>query len=326
MKIRYELHQNLKYDRCARPETLTIGLNGACGIGKSLLMKPLCLELIARTAAKEDLSRLKDDFYSFIYCRQWEHKYWEGYNGQFAVFYDDLGQFKGGEDDPDGEVQSIIRNANIFENGMHMAFEGKGVIKFTSQMILFTTNLKHLEFKNHLNEPRAFERRVHFFYELRPKKEFLDPDFNSKQRNGGWDYGLDFKKVKKDSPIDVDMYEFVNNRDRSEVLSYSELMDKMVDSYFKKAKSVESQRTDLDSAMNRGLAKRVEELGLTKPQGLGYSSVERIEMQSESDLDLDELEAEMFPEKMTKVFDSYLDLEIPSRKISIWSSALMKRL
>lgn len=54
-------------------------------------MKPFAMEVLSQLVPQEDLNRLMTDFYSFVYARQWENKYWEGYKKQFVCFFDDFG-------------------------------------------------------------------------------------------------------------------------------------------------------------------------------------------------------------------------------------------
>lgn len=58
---------------------------------------------------------------------------------------------------------------------------------------------------------------------MRPKKEFLDPRYNVNNPNGTWHFGLDKTKIIPDSPMDMTMYEFENNRTK-EIISYDELV------------------------------------------------------------------------------------------------------
>lgn len=67
--MRIQFHELVKYDRSVRAETFTIGINGPSGIGKSLFTKPFTMEFLARVLPVEDLDRLYEDFYSFVYSR-----------------------------------------------------------------------------------------------------------------------------------------------------------------------------------------------------------------------------------------------------------------
>lgn len=68
------------------------------------------------------------------------------------------------------------------------------------------------------------------WYEMRPKKEFRDPNYDVNNKNGTWDYGLDKTKITIDAPMDMSMYEFCNNR-TGEVISYDVLLDRAVATY-----------------------------------------------------------------------------------------------
>lgn len=118
------------------------------------------------------------------------------------------------------------------------AIEDKNM-KFDSQMILLTTNLHEMKFDKYLSEPRALERRLHMWYQMRPKVEFRDPKVTINEPNGTWAIGLDKSKIQIDAPMDMNMYEFQDNR-TGKVIGYEELVDEAVKLYRSKQNSIAS--------------------------------------------------------------------------------------
>jgi len=140
-----------------RCEPAVIHLFGESGVGKSGMAWPLATDLNAALAVSESDA---SDFARNIYFRNTEQEFWDGYQGQNIVVYDDFGQRADSQMAPNEEFMEIIRAANLAPYPLHMAtLEEKRRTKFTSKVLMLTSN--KLEYNVHsLTYPDAYRRRV----------------------------------------------------------------------------------------------------------------------------------------------------------------------
>jgi len=187
----------IKTDLC-RVEPLTILIRGAPGTGKSAMIKPFVHQLLSQILPKDRLEELVRSPDSFVYNRQSEHEYWDGYRGQFVTIMDDFGQVVDVAGNPDNEFMSLIRGTNRFPYVLHMAsLEDKGSNIFTSKIIICTTNMMTFQNVESIHDKEALIRRFDYIVDLDVKDEF------SYIRSG--DSG---KKVRKDIKFDTDIWNF----------------------------------------------------------------------------------------------------------------------
>jgi len=141
----------------SRQEPLVISLSGASGVGKSTVMLPLCIQLLKAEFTPEQLA--DDKYLKEIYVRRPENDFWDGYSGQHICMYDDFGQTVDTSAKPNLEFIEIIRTQNIMEYPLHAAtLEEKGKLKFTSKVVLTSTNSEVFNIAS-LTHPAAFYRR-----------------------------------------------------------------------------------------------------------------------------------------------------------------------
>jgi hypothetical protein len=132
---------------------------GASDVGKSYLTNPLVSCFLALVLTDEEVEILKKDIAPFVYSRVNEHKYWDGYYGQFSVIFDDFGQLRDQVGMTENEYMDLIRTKNIFGYVLHMAgIESKGNNDFRSKAIFATTNLVHFSPES-IVSTEALERR-----------------------------------------------------------------------------------------------------------------------------------------------------------------------
>lgn len=171
-------------------EPLCICLQGKSGVGKSAMTVPLLNELIVRLSAKDISRSLLEHQSAYIYSRNAEQEYWDGYYNQFACVYDDFLQkvdIAGGT----SEALEIIKAVNEYQYALHSAsIEDKGNVFFTSKIVLCTTNDANLQSAT-IKEPEALKRRFHFMVEVVPA-----PEYAVRSKNGQHSV-LDVDKLNK---------------------------------------------------------------------------------------------------------------------------------
>lgn len=138
-------------------------LVGAPGVGKSLQTMPLINAIITRSLNVEELKMFRDNPDDFLYCRNAEQEFMDGYHGQSFLFIDDLGQIKYNGATPDNEVMNVIRFFSHMPYLCHMAdLNSKANTSFRSRFILASSNgIRNIEVDKVINYSEAFERRWH---------------------------------------------------------------------------------------------------------------------------------------------------------------------
>lgn len=147
--------------------------------GKSYLLYPLIQAVLCGVLPPEELANFRTDNWSeYVYNRQAEHKYMDGYRGQPVVIYDDICQIRDVAGMPDNEYLEIIRMGNIHPYICHMADIGsKGTTTFRGKLIVATTNQLGEVQPNSIWEPEAFMRRFNLVIDVGIKKEYaLNPN------------------------------------------------------------------------------------------------------------------------------------------------------
>lgn len=184
-----------------RAPPLSILLQGESGVGKSALTIPFVDDMLFDTFDDPSmLRRYSENNMDFIYCRNYETKFWDGYRGQHVCIFDDFLQNVNVTGDPDGEEMNIIRGNNTFPYNLHMAhLDDKGINYFTSKLILATTN--DYECRSMLiKKQEALKRRFDIIAHVVPKLEFcVDSDPHQ---------SLCDRRLKKLDRYDDSVYEF----------------------------------------------------------------------------------------------------------------------
>nr|QJI52198.1 MAG: nonstructural polyprotein [Dicistroviridae sp.] len=188
-----------------RIEPLVLWMFGDSGVGKSGCSWPLAIDL-NNIFTPEALNA--DKFAENIYFRNVEQDFWDNYQGQNVVIYDDFGQLKDSQTNPNTEFIEIIRTANISPYPLHMAeLTEKRRTRFTSKVVLLTSNVVNQNV-NSLTFPDAFRRRIDLCVQVRNVEGFTKTCFSASK--GESVERLDSDKVAKEfkKPISTDVYLF----------------------------------------------------------------------------------------------------------------------
>nr|WIR83948.1 MAG: polyprotein [Ulva picorna-like virus 1] len=224
-----------------RPVPLTICLRGESGVGKSYVTHALIDSIIMKTASKERQMSYDKDHNSEKHMWLSEETFANGYNGQFAVVFDDFMQFKTQKGQVD-DAQKIIRFANAAACRLDAAeLERKGRLVFTSPLIVCSTNLYEY-WSPSIVKPEALVRRFDLWIEVVPKREWSTPatrELGDKQRR------LDRERLAREGIIfEQDTCDFklmkcvdaVQQKwELSRVLNYAELVEECVTLFKSKA-------------------------------------------------------------------------------------------
>lgn len=156
-----------------RVEPVCIVLKGAPGVGKSQTVLFLQAAICAFALKGEELIRAKADPTKFMFNRQAENVYWDGYDTSHIVtVFDDFGQIRDVAGNPDCEYMNLIRAVNEFPAMLHTAaMEKKAHSFFRSEFVIMTTNKTSFRPES-IECTDALTRRFHLCYEVHVKDEF----------------------------------------------------------------------------------------------------------------------------------------------------------
>lgn len=150
--------------RGPRKEPLCVMFSGASGQGKSQL--PLFLATDILLADGQEVNSM-DDVVQETYVRNITQKHYNGYRGQTVFVYDDFGQVRDSNTNPNEEYIEIIKSQNMFEYPLLMAdLLEKNNTFFVSKAIILTSNSMNHNIQS-LTCAEAFNRRIHLRYEVK---------------------------------------------------------------------------------------------------------------------------------------------------------------
>lgn len=161
----------------ARIETTIVLLRGGPGCGKSITLEHLGFALVAQNIEDDKFEQFERDPYSFMFNRQFENKFWDGYTPDAVVcFIDDFGQSKDVEGVPDNEFMNVIRIGNGFETRLHMSdIKDKANTFFKSSFLIMSSNMRKIK-TNSLYDDDALRRRFTIDVLVTVKKEYCTED------------------------------------------------------------------------------------------------------------------------------------------------------
>lgn len=223
-----------------RMSPVCVLLRGASGVGKSTITVPLILEILGKLLPVAQLEDFQLNHMDFIYNRQPEHIYWDGYRGQMCTIFDDFGQARDVVGTPDNEFMNLIRCGNAFPNTLHMAdLSSKGVNNFRSKMVFASTNMRNFNPAS-IIEPEAVMRRFDIIVDVIPKLAFSLPGYTEDP----WSRRLD--KTKLTSALEPEVYEYMlfsfrENRYVS-ITTYSAMIDTIAKMYQQRTAEFEEYR------------------------------------------------------------------------------------
>nr|DBA13325.1 TPA_asm: polyprotein [Triticum aestivum secovirus] len=140
-----------------RVDPFHISMFGAPGVGKSACMD----QIICDFRAMEDWPET-----NLTYSRTVDNVYWDGYQGQTCVKYDDLAQVVVDGPCDITELIGLKSNAPYIVHMADVSDKGK---YFSSKFIISTTNVKMLNSYGGLRDIKAFHRRRNVLIEMRKK-------------------------------------------------------------------------------------------------------------------------------------------------------------
>lgn len=245
----------------SRPRTqpVVIWLFGESGVGKSGMSWPLAVDLNNMFVPNKQEAK---EFSKNIYMRNVEQEFWDNYQGQNVVIYDDFGQLKDSQSQPNMEFMELIRTANIAPYPLHMAhLEDKRKTRFTSKVILLTSNVFEHNVSS-LTFPDAFRRRIDLCARVYNKDEYTKMGFS--KATGKPVKRLDGKKVQEiaDEVISTDVY-LVDIHDPES----GDVLEKGLDyeDFLERAEELAKKNFDSSHKMNKFLEKYAESrFGLEK--------------------------------------------------------------
>lgn len=176
-----------------RTQPVVIWLFGESGVGKSGMSWPLAIDLNNVFVHNEEEAK---EFSKNIYMRNVEQEFWDNYQGQNVVIYDDFGQRVDSQQKPNEEFMELIRTANIAPYPLHMAhLEDKRKTRFTSKILLMTSNVFEQNVSS-LTFPDAFRRRIDLCARVTNYKEYTKSGYSTQKNQNV--QRLDKKKVQEE--------------------------------------------------------------------------------------------------------------------------------
>lgn len=220
-------------------------LHGDSQIGKSTIVWAVCADMLNKMGYK--------DFKHLIYARQPETEFWDGYNTQPIVVYDDAFALRDDKTKPNPEVHEVIRTQNNFPQHVHMAaLQDKNTYN-KAQLVVYTSNepnvsLESITFKD------AFHNRMNDnCYKIYLKTQYAH--VSQKPNGGAPSQRLNVKSIPAGT-ISTDIYEFQKQvrTDKGFVnvgspISYEILRSRLVAEWREKRQSFSSHMEFLNSRM-----------------------------------------------------------------------------
>lgn len=135
-------------------------LKGESGGGKSSIVLLIITEVLLRILPPEERPKCRKNLKDYIYNRQNEHEYRDGYRGQIAMIMDEYGMVRDQIGNKESENMEILREGNIMPNICHMADLGsKGNTYSNVKLLVITTNEKDVQTAS-ISHPNAVRRRL----------------------------------------------------------------------------------------------------------------------------------------------------------------------
>lgn len=221
-----------------RQEPIAILLRGGPGTLKTQTMHHLAHALASYCVSDEEREAFEANPELFIYNRQVETEYWDGFtHSKYLCLFDDFLQMRDMAGGGDSEVFNIIRAVNENAYDLHMAsLDNKGSVKFRAHFVICTTNSADLSVQS-IHDNKALFRRFKYVINVYPKDEFKDINCS---KNDEMSQRVDFKKLplgpngitttNPDLVLDFKKYNLFTKKTDDKILSFTDLVGEMIES------------------------------------------------------------------------------------------------
>lgn len=239
-----------------RTQPVVVWLFGDSGVGKSGMSWPLAIDLNNLFVQNPEEAM---EFSKNIYMRNVEQEFWDNYQRQNIVIYDDFGQRKDSTGNPNEEFMELIRMANIAPYPLHMAhLEDKRKTRFTSKVLLLTSN-KFDQVVNSLTFPDAFRRRIDLCGRVTNVEGFTKAGYSASE--GKAVQRLDKAKVREEtgdiistSVYEIDLIDPESGAVIETGLNYEEFLERAVE----KTRDAFDSSTELNAFLEKYAKARFE--------------------------------------------------------------------
>lgn len=164
-----------------RIQPVGVFLTGPPGVGKTTAITPLMIEVTGRTIPDDMVDAFAANHNDFIYNRISENEYYDSYNGQYNVLFDDLGLTRDVKGVTANPFMEFIRMVNSNAMDLHMAhLDDKGTTNFRGKFVWATSNVAKFNLESLINNS-ALTRRFMCSYIVVPapgyREDESEPDF-----------------------------------------------------------------------------------------------------------------------------------------------------
>jgi len=247
-----------------RAEPSFVLMQGPSAMGKSLITPIVATDLLKNCV---ELGA-NASWSSYIYNRNAETTFWDGYAGQKVIIYDDFGQYYDSHTVPNPELMEVIRLGNSAPFFPNMArLEAKGRTRINCDFVVLTCNqIPTLESIGSMKQPDAVLRRFDFVVKFSIKRHFLHNTPKGAPVVVNWERVLNVHRdgmcgCNVDKAVDVclacyefDILQWFSNDfvPKKTAISYNELLDFICEQH-KRKHAMSQKRVEY---INKRLAER----------------------------------------------------------------------
>lgn len=170
-----------------RVEPIVAWFTGSTGLGKTGMTYPFIIDMM------RVFGPVPADWQQNIHARIAENEYWDGYDDQEYLIYDDFLQKKDSAANPNVELFEMIRVTNAFPFQLHMSSVEDKSNKFCNAKFVFLSSNLDVIRTESLNCPEAVQRRIDYAYRVSIKPEFREYYINA---SGQQCFKLDAAKAR----------------------------------------------------------------------------------------------------------------------------------